>query len=146
MSDEHKDYYEMAREIDNAAIEPRKRAEKKKGGGADRDGKSYESGVDGIAGVGGSSGAGGVRANVEGMGSLSGISPELDEDDAPMPGTIGKGKGAARERQLSDGGLPGRTRGPDGETIPNQQGGKKNQKGQRDGQKSNNTQPPTPDE
>ncbi len=50
-----------------------------------------------------------------------------------MPGSIGKGKGGSRDKQLSDGGLPGRTRGPDGETIPNQSGGKKGQKGQRAG-------------
>lgn len=140
MSDEDINY-ESVDDIPNAAISPRRRAEKKKGGGADKDGRSFEGGVDGIAGTGGSSGAGSVRANVEGMGSLSGLSPELDEDDAPMPGTIGKGKAAAREKQLNDGGMPGRTRGPDGETVPNQHGGgKKGQKGQRDGHVSNDTQ------
>lgn len=130
----------MSDEIENDAISPRRRAEKKKGGGADRDNKSFEAGVDGIAGTGGSSGAGGVRAPVQGMGSLSGISPELEEGDAPMPGSVGKGKGAAREKQQSDGGLPGRTTGPNGETVPNQQGGKKGQEGQRDGHVSNDTQ------
>lgn len=140
MSDEHINYEDVD-DIPNDAISPRRRAEKKKGGGADKDGRSFQSGVAGIAGTGGSSGAGSVRAPVEGMGSLSGISPELEEDDAPMPGTIGKGKGAARDKQLSDGGMPGRTRGPDGETIPNQHGGgKKGQKGQRDGHVSDGTQ------
>jgi len=130
----------MADEIENDKISPRRRAEKKKGGGANQHGESFESGVAGIAGTGGSSGAGGVRGSVEGMGSLSGISPELEEGDAPMPGSIGKGKGAAREQQMSDGGLPGRTTGPNGETIPNQTGGKKGQQGQRDGHQSNKTQ------
>lgn len=141
MSDEQINYEDVS-DIPNDAISPRRRAEKQKGGGADRDNKSFKSGVDGIAGTGGSSGAGSVRAPVEGMGSLSGISPEFsdDEDDAPMPGTIGKGKAGSRDRQMSDGGLPGRTRGPDGETIPNQQGGKKGQKGQRDGDVSDGSQ------
>lgn len=125
----------------NDATSPRRRAEKKQGGGADKDGRGLKGGVDGVAGTGGSSGAGSVRAPVEGMGSLSGISPELDADDAPMPGTIGKGKAGSRDRQMSDGGLPGRTRGPDGETVPNQHGGgKKGQKGQRDGHVSDGTQ------
>jgi hypothetical protein len=142
MSDEDINY-ENVDEIPNDAISPRRRAEKKKGGGADKFGKSFESGVAGVAGTGGSSGAGSVRAPVEGMGSLSGISPNLDEDDAeaPMPGTVGKGKAGARDKQMSDGGMPGRTRGPDGETIPNQHdGGKKGQKGQRDGHQSDGTQ------
>jgi hypothetical protein len=132
--------YEDEREIPNDAISPRRRAEKKKGGGADKDGKSFESGVDGIAGTGGSSGTGSVRAPVEGMGSLSGISPELEEGEAPMPGSVGKGKGGARDKQLSDGGMPGRTRGPNGETVPSQKGGKKGQKGQRDGDVSDGSQ------
>lgn len=130
----------MSDEIENDAISPRRRAEKKKGGGADRENKSFESGVDGVAGTGGSSGAGGVRGSVEGMGSLSGISPDLDEGDAPMPGSIGKGMGGSRELQQSDGGLPGRTTGPNGETIPNQQGGRKDEKGQRPGHQSNKSQ------
>ncbi len=62
--------YEDEREIPNDAISPRRRAEKKKGGGADKDGKSFESGVDGIAGTGGSSGTGSVLAPVDGMVSL----------------------------------------------------------------------------
>ena len=57
-----------------------------------------------------------------------------------MPGSVGKHEGGTRDMQESDGGLPGRTRGPDGETVPNQSGGKKGQKGQRDGDQSNNTQ------
>lgn len=132
--------YEDEREIPNDAISPRRRAEKKKGGGADKDGKSTEGAVAGIAGTGGLSGAGSVRAPVEGMGSLSGISPELEEGEAPMPGSVGKHRGGARDKQLSDGGMPGRTRGPNGETVPNQSGGKKGQKGQRDGDVSDGTQ------
>jgi hypothetical protein len=141
MSDEQINY-EDVNDIPVDAISPRRRAEKRKGGGADKDGKSFESGVAGVAGTGGASGAGSVRAPVEGMGSLSGIDPEFgdDEEGAPMPGSVGKGKGGARDQQLSDGGLPGRTRGPDGETIPNQQGGKKGQQGQRDGHQSDGTQ------
>ncbi|HMQ32165.1 MAG TPA: hypothetical protein PKD53_15655 [Chloroflexaceae bacterium] len=140
MSDEHKDQSEIQHEIETDAISPRTRAEKKKGGGADRDNKSYEGGVAGIAGTGGSSGAGSVRANVEGMGSLSGISPDLEEGEAPMPGSIGKHRGGTRDHQMSDGGLPGKTSGTGGDTVPNQSGGKKGQQGQRDGQKSNKTQ------
>lgn len=81
-----------------------------------------------------------MRGAVPGMGSLSGISPELEEGEAPMPGSIGKGKGGAREGQESDGGMPSRTCGPNGETVPNQQGDKKGQQGQRDGDVSDGTQ------
>jgi hypothetical protein len=125
---------------ENDKTSPRRRAEKKHGGGADRNDKSTESGVDNIAGTGGSSGTGSIRGSVNDLGELSGIDPELEEGDLPPPGTIGKGKGGGRTRQNSDGGMSGRTRGPDGETVPNQQGGKKGQQGQRDGHQSNKTQ------
>jgi hypothetical protein len=125
---------------DNDAISPRRRAEKKRGGGADKHDKSTESGVDNIAGTGGSSGTGSIRGSVGGLGDLSGIDPELSEDEIPPPGTIGKGKGGSRTGQESGAGMSGRTRGPNGETVPKQQGGKKGQQGQRDGHQSNKTQ------
>jgi hypothetical protein len=76
--------------------------------------------VDGIGGAGGSSGTGSVRAKVRAVGDISGIDA-ADETDAPAPGSIGKGKGGSRTRQMSDGGLRGKTRGDDSETIPNQE-------------------------
>jgi hypothetical protein len=140
MSKKHKDQENVQHEIETDAISTRRRAEKKHGGGADRDNNSYEGGVAGVAGTGGSSGVGSVRANVEGMGSLSGISPELEEGEAPMPGSIGKHPGGTRDHQLSDGGLPGKSSGAGGDTVPSQKGGKKGQTGQRDGHQSNKSQ------
>jgi hypothetical protein len=75
--------------------------------------------VDGIGGVGGSSGTGGVRAKAREIGDVSGIDAELDPDEVPVPGSAGKG--VARSRQLNDSGRPGKTRGDDSETIPNQE-------------------------
>src|SRR5690242_5622677 len=77
--------------------------------------------VDGLGGAGGSSGAGSVRAPARELGAVSGIDPDLSEDEVPAPGSIGKGKGGSRTRQMSDGGLSGKTRGDDSETIPNQE-------------------------
>jgi hypothetical protein len=76
--------------------------------------------VDGIGGAGGSSGAGGVRAKVGSPGDLSGID-SVSEADVPPPGSVGKGKAGSRGKQMSDGGLPGKTRGDDSETVPNQE-------------------------
>jgi len=76
--------------------------------------------VDGIGGAGGSSGTGGVRAKVGAVGDVSGIEA-VSDDQVPAPGSVGKGKSGSRARQMSDGGLRGRTRGDDGETVPNQE-------------------------
>jgi hypothetical protein len=76
--------------------------------------------VDGIGGAGGSSGAGGVRAKVGSPGDISGIDA-VSEADIPAPGSVGKGKAGSRGRQMSDGGLSGKTRGDDSETVPNQE-------------------------
>ena len=76
--------------------------------------------VDGIGGAGGSSGTGSVRAKVDSPGDISGIDA-VSEADMPAPGSIGKGKGGSRDRQMSDGGLRGKTRGDDSETVPNQE-------------------------
>ena len=76
------------------------------------------SGVDGIAGTGGSSGTGSVRTDVpDELGQVSGITPDVD---VPPPGSIGKHPGGTRDLQQNDGGLSGKTRGPDSETMPNQ--------------------------
>lgn len=85
-------------------------------------GNSSDSGVDGIAGTGGSSGAGSTRTRVRAVGDVSGIDAELEAESVPVPGSIGKGKSGARDKQASDGGLSGKTRGPDDETTPNQSG------------------------
>jgi len=77
--------------------------------------------VDGIGGAGGSSGTGSTRAKVREVGDISGIDAELSPDDVPAPGSVGKGKSGSRARQMSDGGLSGKTRGEDSETIPNQE-------------------------
>jgi hypothetical protein len=77
--------------------------------------------IDGIGGAGGSSGTGSSRAKVRQVGDISGISAGLSPDDLPAPGSIGKGKAGSRTRQMSDGGLSGKTRGADSETIPNQE-------------------------
>jgi hypothetical protein len=77
--------------------------------------------VDGIGGAGGTSGAGGVRAKAREVGDISGIDA-VDETDVPPPGTVGKGKGGSRTRQMSDGGLSGQTRGSASESVPNQEG------------------------
>jgi hypothetical protein len=76
--------------------------------------------VDGIGGAGGSSGTGSVRAKARNVGDISGIDAELGPEDVPVPGSTGKG--VARSRQSNDGGMPGKTRGDDSETIPNQEG------------------------
>jgi hypothetical protein len=76
--------------------------------------------VDGIGGAGGSSGTGSVRAKVRAVGDISGIDA-VNEADVPAPGSVGKGKSGSRTRQMSDGGLSGRTRGDDSETVPNQE-------------------------
>jgi hypothetical protein len=77
--------------------------------------------VDGIGGAGGSSGTGSTRAKAREVGDISGIDAGLSPDDVPAPGSVGKGKGGSRTRQMSDGGLSGKTRGADSETIPNQE-------------------------
>jgi len=77
--------------------------------------------VDGIGGAGGSSGTGSTRAKVREVGDISGIDAGLSPDDLPAPGSIGKGKSGSRARQMSDGGLSGKTRGEDSETVPNQE-------------------------
>ena len=76
--------------------------------------------VDGIGGAGGSSGTGSVRAKVGATGDISGIDA-TPESDVPAPGSVGKGKAGSRDRQMSDGGLRGKTRGDDSETVPNQE-------------------------
>ena len=77
--------------------------------------------IDGIGGAGGSSGTGRARAKVRHVGDISGIDAGLSPDDVPAPGTTGKGKSGSRTRQMSDGGLSGKTRGDDSETLPNQE-------------------------
>jgi hypothetical protein len=86
--------------------------------------------VEGIGGAGGSSGAGGVRAKARDVGDISGIDAVSDAE-VPAPGSLGKGKSGSRARQMSDGGLSGRTRGDDGETVPNQESA-----GQKDDEKT----------
>jgi hypothetical protein len=76
--------------------------------------------VDGIGGAGGTSGAGGVRVKVREVGDISGIDA-ADDGDVPPPGSVGKGKGGSRTRQMSDGGLSGQTRGSASESVPNQE-------------------------
>jgi hypothetical protein len=76
--------------------------------------------VDGIGGAGGSSGTGGVRAKARAVGDISGIDAVSDQD-VPAPGSVGKGKSGSRTRQMSDGGMSGKTRGDDSETVPNQE-------------------------
>jgi hypothetical protein len=76
--------------------------------------------VDGIGGAGGSSGAGSVRAKAREVGDVSGIEA-VPESAVPAPGSVGKGKAGSRGKQMSDGGMSGRTRGDDYETVPNQE-------------------------
>jgi hypothetical protein len=87
--------------------------------GSDR-GHDSVGAVDGIGGAGGSSGTGGVRAKARAVGDVSGIE-DVSDNQVPAPGSVGKGKSGSRARQVSDGGLRGRTRGDDGETVPNQE-------------------------
>src|SRR5215212_6876792 len=91
--------------------------------------------VDGIGGTGGSSGTGSVRVKVREIGDISGIDAGLSPDDVPAPGSTGKGKSGSRTRQMSDGGLSGKTRGADSETIPNQENAS-----QKDDEKRNRPQ------
>jgi hypothetical protein len=83
------------------------------GGPAGVPGAQDKSVIEGVGGTGGSSGAGAARAVTGEPGDVSGI-------DAPTPkpravsGTVPDYK-----QDLSDGGLPGKTRGPASETIPN---------------------------
>jgi len=92
--------------------------------------------VDGIGGAGGSSGTGSTRAKVGQLGDISGIDLGLSPDDVPAPGSVGKGKGGSRSRQMSDGGLSGKTRGPDSETIPNQESASQKDDEKRNGPQS----------
>jgi hypothetical protein len=79
------------------------------------------SGVDGIAGTGGSSGTGSVRSDVpDQLGQVSGIIPDIPEEEIPPPGSVGKHPGGTRNMQSSDGGMSGKTHGPDSESVPNQ--------------------------
>jgi hypothetical protein len=104
-----------------------------------RDAKRKDSGtgnasvgaVDGIGGADGSSGAGGVRAKVGAVGDISGID-DVNDADVPAPGSVGKGKSGSRARQMNDGGLRGRTRGDDGETVPNQESAAQQDQGKTD--------------
>jgi hypothetical protein len=91
--------------------------------------------VDGIGGAGGSSGTGSTRAKARQVGDISGIDAELSPEDVPAPGSTGKGKSGSRARQMSDGGLSGKTRGDDSETIPNQESAS-----QKDDEKRDNSQ------
>lgn len=93
-------------------------------------GNSSVGAVDGIGGAGGSSGTGSVRAKAREVGDISGIDA-VNESDVPAPGSIGKGKAGSRGRQMSDGGLSGKTRGDDSETVPNQESA-----GQQDAEKT----------
>ncbi|HEU5100563.1 MAG TPA: hypothetical protein VFU22_16150 [Roseiflexaceae bacterium] len=105
------------RQRDEAIDDTEERREaKRKDSGA---GNASVGAVDGIGGTGGASGTGGVRAKARAIGDVSSI--EADEVDMPAPGSIGKGKSGSRTRQMSDGGLRGKTRGDDSETIPNQE-------------------------
>lgn len=71
--------------------------------------------IDGIGGTGGSSGAGATRAVTDEPGDVSGIDvPEPAPHERAVSGTVSDYK-----KSLSDGGLRGKTRGPDSETIPN---------------------------
>ena len=72
--------------------------------------------VDGLGGAGGASGTGGVREQAGALGDPA----NLDQGERrPAPGSAGKG--ISQRGQANDGGLSGRTRGPDGETVPNQE-------------------------
>jgi hypothetical protein len=64
---------------------------------------------------------GSTRAKVGEIGDISGIDAGPSPDDVPAPGSVGKGKSGSRARQMSDGGLSGKTRGGDSETLPNQE-------------------------
>jgi hypothetical protein len=105
------------REQDTASEEDERREAKRKDRGA---GNASGGAVDGIGGAGGSSGTGGVRAKARAVGDISGIDATEDAD-VPAPGSVGKGKAGSRTRQMSDGGLSGKTRGDDSESIPNQE-------------------------
>ncbi|HJZ46944.1 MAG TPA: hypothetical protein VKE41_07245 [Roseiflexaceae bacterium] len=102
---------------DNAIGDKHERREaKRKDSGA---GNASVGAVDGIGGAGGGSGTGSVRAKVRAVGDISGIDA-VDDTEVPAPGSVGKGKSGSRTQQMSDGGLGGKTRGEDSETIPNQ--------------------------
>jgi len=105
-------------ERDREAQHDAHRAAKRKDTGA---GNQSVGAVDGLGGAGGSSGTGSVRAPARELGAVSGIDPDLSEEEIPAPGSVGKGNGGSRTRQMSDGGLSGKTRGDDSETIPNQE-------------------------
>jgi hypothetical protein len=102
---------------DPMSDETEKRDAKRKDSGI---GNASVGAVDGIGGAGGSSGTGGVRAKARAVGDISGIDA-VNNQDVPAPGSVGKGKSGSRTRQMSDGGLSGKTRGDDSETVPNQE-------------------------
>jgi hypothetical protein len=108
--------------------ENQQRPAKRKDAGAGSDSVGV---VDGIGGAGGASGTGSVRAKARAVGDLSGIDA-AEPGDVPAPGSVGKGKGGSRTRQMSDGGLSGKTRGDDSETVPNQESA-----AQQDAEKTN---------
>jgi hypothetical protein len=105
------------REQDTSSQKSEQREAKRKDRGA---GNASVGAVDGIGGAGGSSGTGSVRAKVRAVGDISGIDA-IEDADVPAPGSVGKGKGGSRTRQMSDGGLSGKTRGDDSESVPNQE-------------------------
>src|SRR5262245_66064841 len=116
-------------ERDRPSQDDDRREAKRKDTGA---GNKSVGAVDGIGGAGGSSGAGSVRAPARELGAVSGIDPGLSEDEVPAPGSVGKGKAGSRTRQMSDGGMSGRTRGDNSESVPNQESA-----AQQDAEKTN---------
>ena len=109
-------------------------SERREAGRKDTGAGSKSDVIAGIGGTGGSSGTGSVRASPHELGDISGIDAGLAPDEVPPPGSIGKGKSGSRTRQMSDGGLSGKTRGDDSETVPNQESAS-----QKDNEKSPKT-------
>ena len=71
--------------------------------------------IDGVGGTGGSSGAGAVKLPTDAIGDISGIDvPEPAPQERAVSGTVPDYK-----QSMDDGGMPGKTRGPASETIPN---------------------------
>jgi hypothetical protein len=89
-------------------------------GRSDRGVGGQGSGSGYVDGIGGTAGAGSVRAKPERVGDISGIPAETTEE-MPMPGSVGKGKSGARHGQMNDGGLSGKLKGTNTDSVPNQE-------------------------
>lgn len=85
--------------------------------------QSHGGEIDGLGGASGASGASGVRETPGYIGEVSGIDPELDSDEIPMPGSTGRAGPDDARAGHREGGMSGKNRGNSTDTEPSRSGG-----------------------